>query len=174
MHSDIGPKKVVMVIAHRSFRDEELLIPKGELEKEGINVFVASTSLTDAVGKLGAVVVPDLLVKDIKLTDFDAIVFVGGIGCLAYWDDPLAHSLLKEAFSAGKIIAGICSGVVILARSGVLRCRKATVFPGDAKEIIDMGAEYTASLVERDGKIITASGPQAAEGFGRELASALR
>ena len=73
-------KKAVLVIAHEGFRDEELLDTKEALEKNGVAVKIASTELSEAKGKLGARVMPDMLFKDIKMKDFDAIVFVGGPG----------------------------------------------------------------------------------------------
>ncbi|MFA4989154.1 MAG: DJ-1/PfpI family protein [Candidatus Omnitrophota bacterium] len=167
-------KKVVLVIAHEGFRDEELLETKEALEKNGIEVKIASTELGEAQGKLGARVIPDRLFQDIKMEDFDALVFVGGSGAVQYWDDPRAHKLLKEAVLAGKVSAGICSAAVTLAKAGILKGKRATVFPGDSRELIANGANYTASHVERDGKIITADGPSSAGDFGEEIAKALK
>jgi protease I len=167
-------KKVVMVIAHENFRDEELLEPKAVLEQNSIEVKVASSELSTARGKLGAKVEPDILFKDINLADFDAIVFVGGQGGVQYWDDPTAHRLLREAVSSGKVAAGICSAAATLARSGILKGKKATVFPGDSQELIDNGANYTGLALERDGNIITAAGPHAARDFGEEIVKALK
>lgn len=163
-----------MVIAHQGFRDEELLEPKEVLEKNNITVKIASTDLTPAKGKLGARVKPDMLVKDIKADDFDVVVFIGGPGSVIYWDDPSAHKLLKEAVLSGKIAAGICGAAVTLARAGILKGKRATVFPGDSKALIEQGADYTANPVEKDGKIITASGPDAAYAFGEEISRALK
>jgi len=167
-------KSAVMVIAHTGFRDEELLEPKEVLEKNNIEVKIASTELTPARGKLGATVKPDILFKDVSTADFDAVIFIGGPGSRGYWNDPLAHKLLKEADSSGKIVGGICSAAVTLAKSGILKGKRATVFPGDSKELIDSGADYAANPLERDGNIITASGPAAAGAFGEEIAKALR
>ena len=61
-----------------------------------------------------------------------------------------------------------------MAKSGILKGKRATVFPGDSKELINNGANYTAAPVERDGNIITAAGPQAAGDFGEEIVRALR
>lgn len=162
-------KSVVMIIAHQGFRDEELLEPKGVLEKNNISVKIASTDLSQAKGKSGALIKPDILFKNIKLTDFDAIIFIGGPGSLGYWDDPLAHKLLKDAVSSGKLVAGICSAVVTLAKSGILKCKRATVFPGDFQELIDNGVNYTAAPLENDSNIITADGPKSARVFGEEI-----
>jgi protease I len=171
---EMAMKKAVMVIAHEGFRDEELFVPKKVLEKGGIEVKIASTALTPARGKLGGSSPVDMLLKDIRVLDFDAVVFIGGPGSVGYWDDPVAHKLLRESLSAGKITAGICSAAATLAKAGILRGRRATVFPEDAGVLIDNGAAYTATEVERDGNIITAAGPQAAEGFGEEVLKALK
>lgn len=167
-------KKAVLVIPHENFRDEELFDTKAALEKSGIQVKVASTALSEARGKLGAAIKPDLLFKDISMREFDALVFVGGPGSVVYWDDPLAHSLLKESAGSGKVSAGICAAGATLAHAGILKGKRATVFPGDAQELINNGANYTAKPVEVDGLIITADGPASAKSFGEEIARALK
>jgi protease I len=167
-------KKAVMVIAHTGFRDEELLDTKEVLEIEGITVSIASTELSEAKGKLGARAKPDILLKDVKAADFDAIIFVGGPGSIQFWSDSSAHKLLREALSVGKICAGICSASATLAKAGLLSGKRATVFPGDSAQLIANGANYTAKHVEVDGNIITADGPLAAKDFGREIAKSLR
>jgi len=167
-------KKAVMIIAHDGFRDEELLDTKSILEKNGVEVKVASTSLGAARGKLGARVDVDMLFSRVEAKDFDAVIFVGGPGSVQYWTDPAAHKLLQDAVNSGKITAGICSAAVTLARAGVLKGKRSTVFSGDSQELIDNGANYTAGHVEKDGNIITADGPSAAKDFGQEIVMALQ
>ncbi|HQA04190.1 MAG TPA: DJ-1/PfpI family protein, partial [Thermodesulfovibrio thiophilus] len=77
-------KKVLMIIASQNFRDEEFLTPKQIFEKAGFNVIVASSSLNTAKGTLGATVKPDILIKDVNVKTFDAVVFVGGPGAEEY------------------------------------------------------------------------------------------
>ena len=59
-------KKAVMIIAQNDFRDEELLKPKEILEKNGAAVTVASSSLKESTGMLGAKVKPDILFTTIQ------------------------------------------------------------------------------------------------------------
>jgi len=166
-------KKVVMIIAQDGFRDEELLEPKEILEKNGIEVKVASTSLSQAKGMLGAKVKPDILVSDINVRDFDAVIFVGGIGASQYWDDPIAHQLTLEAVNSNRIVAAICIAPVTLAKAGVLKGKRATVWSSEAGQLKAEGAKYTARPVEKDGNIITGSGPTAAREFAEEIVKAL-
>ena len=166
-------KKVVMIIAQDGFRDEELLQPKNFLEKQGIEVKVASTTLATAKGMLGARVKPDILVKDINVRDFDAIIFVGGMGASQYWYDPLAHKLAQDAVNTGKILGAICIAPVTLAEAGILKDKRVTCWSSEAGKLKAKGADYTALPVEKDGNIITASGPSAANQFAEEILKAL-
>lgn len=167
-------KKVAMVIPSYDFRDEELLGAKDILEKNGIEVKIASTTLGQVKGMLGAKVTPDILITDIKIKDFDAIVFVGGSGSSEYWDDPFAHKLAQDALKANRIVAAICIAPVTLANAGILKGKRATVFSSEAGQLKEKGANYTGQEVEKDGNIITASGPEAVREFGEELVKALK
>ena len=166
-------RKVVMVIAPQNFRDEELLQPKKVLTEKGAAVTVACASLETAKGMLGAEVKPDMLVSEIKPEDWDAIILVGGTGATHYFEDSSVHSMLNEAIKQDKIVGAICIAPVTLANAGILSGKKATVYSSEVQTLKDKGAECTGKDVERDGKIITASGPQAAEEFGNAIAQAL-
>jgi protease I len=162
-------KKAVFVIAEQVFRDEEYLVPKNLLEKAGIKVETASTTMKEAVGKLGARVQPDLLLSQINVEKYDALIFVGGGGAEQYFDDPTAHSLANSFLKAGKVLAAICIAPVILARAGLLKGKQATVYIDGAEELKRAGSIYTGNPVQTDGWIVTANGPEAAEGFGNEV-----
>lgn len=166
-------KRVVLIIAHKNFRDEEYNEPRAVLEGRGFQVTVASSSLETATGMLGAQVQPDILVSDIVVSDYAAIVFVGGAGAAEYWDDPTAHRVAQEAVAQGKVLAAICIAPVTLARAGVLQGKRATVFESATGEVQAGGATCTGESVVRDGLIITANGPGAARQFGETIAAAL-
>jgi protease I len=167
-------KKIVMIIASQNFRDEELLQPKNILTEKGAEVKVACASLETAKGMLGAEVKPDLLVSEIKPEDWDAIILIGGTGASQYWDDSSIHSMLNEAVKQNKIVGAICIAPVTLANAGILSGKKATVSGSETQKLADKGAVCTGKDVERDGNIITASGPQAAKEFGNAIAQALK
>lgn len=171
--TDATGKTVVMIISPQNFRDEELFDTKKALEGAGATVTVASTSLDEATGMLDGTATPDILVKDIKVADFDAVIFVGGGGASVYWDDPAAHAIAKETVTSGKILGAICIAPVTLAKAGVLKDKNATVWKSEKSKLEDAGATYTGAAVEVDGKIITANGPKAAKQFGRAIAEAL-
>jgi len=165
--------KALMIIAPNDFRDEELFQPKEILEESGIKVTVASRSLSSARGMLGGKITPDIKIDDVDVSNFDAIVFVGGRGASMYWDDSVAHKIARQAHSLNKVLAAICIAPVTLANSGLLKGKRATVWSSEATKIKLKGAIYTGKPLEKDGNIITASGPAAARDFGKEIVEAL-
>ena len=169
----LAGKKVVMIIAPQNFRDEELLEPKSVLTEKGVEVKVACASLETAKGMLGAEVKPDMLISDIKPDQWDAIILIGGTGASMYWEDISIHSMLNEAVKQNKIVGAICIAPVTLANAGILSGKKATVFGSEEGKLKDKGAECTGKDVQRDGNIITASGPPAAKNFGNAITQAL-
>ena len=166
-------KRAVMVIAPRMFRDEEYFQPEEILRSAGIGVTTASAVKGLCRGKLGAEVFAGTLVGEIDPAAYDAVIFIGGGGAACYVDDPAALSLARAAYAQGKLVCAICMAPLILAASGILKGKRATVFADDAPGLEKAGAVYTGGDVEIDGNIITASGPSAAEGFGKAIVRAL-
>ncbi|MDO9180889.1 MAG: DJ-1/PfpI family protein [Bacteriovorax sp.] len=162
-------KSVAMVIAEKNFRDEEYQRPKEVLEKAGIKVVTISTTISTVSGKLGLKVTPDLLLDQVNINDFDALIFIGGGGAEQYFDDSKAIKLAQEAAGKNKICGAICIAPVILANAGLLNHKKATVFQSEISKIKEKGAHYTNKKVVVDGHLVTANGPEAAEDFGEAI-----
>ncbi|MFA5362638.1 MAG: DJ-1/PfpI family protein [Candidatus Omnitrophota bacterium] len=167
-------KKAVMLIAQDGFQDDEFFRPKEVLEKNGIAVTVASSSLAEAKGMNGGKFTPQVLLSGVKAGDFDAVIFIGGSGAAQYLDDPQAHNLAQDAAVQGKIVGAICIASRILVNAGVLKGKRATVYPTEGDKLKAAGVIYTAMPVEIDGKIITADGPDSAVRFGEEIVKALK
>ena len=169
----IKGKKVLMIIASHNFRDEEYSIPRKILESAGATVICASSTLKPARGMLGMVVKPDILIEKVKPEDYDGFIFVGGVGASEYWGNPQVHSLIRKAVKMGKIVAAICIAPVTLAKAGVLKGKKATVWPSEKRELLKKGAIYTGKRVEVEKNIITADGPKSSSLFAEEIVKAL-
>ncbi|MGQ9788540.1 MAG: DJ-1/PfpI family protein [Candidatus Hadarchaeaceae archaeon] len=167
-------KKVLLIIAPENYRDEELFHTREELERAGVAITVASSKKGELQGMLGAKVTPDIVLDQVRVVDYDGIVFVGGSGSAVYFKDNKALLIAAEAFKKGKVVGAICIAPVILANAGVLKYKKATVFPGDyVQKITDGGAIYQEKPVVVDGKVVTANGPSSAREFGRAIAKLL-
>jgi len=168
-----SPKKVVMILAPDKFRDEEYREPRRILEARGCAVTVASSHKRPIRGMLGMAVTPDATLDEVAPREFDLVVFVGGSGAQAYFDDPRARAIAVETVEAQKPLGAICIAPTILANAGLLKGRSATVWESQAPALRAGGARYSGRPVERDGSIITADGPASAAAFGEELAKAL-
>ncbi len=177
-NTTLSGKKVVMVIAFRNFRDAEYFVPKGILEKAGAEVKTASNKIGVAIGAEGGDVVVDFLISDLNPADFDAVIFVGGPGCLENLDNEDSYRIAKETAANNKVLAAICVSPVILAKAGVLQGKRATVWSsimdkGPIKTLEEQGAIYIPRTVVIEGKIITGNGPAAANEFGEKIVEGL-
>jgi len=178
MPETLKGKKVAMIIAFRDFRDEEYFVPKETLKKAGVEIKTASNKMGRAIGADGGDVEVDLLVSEINPADFDAIVFIGGPGCLENLDNESSYRVAQETVSQNRVLASICISPVILAKAGVLEGRKATVWSSvmdrsSVRILKDNGAIYQDEDVVVDGKIITGNGPAAAKEFGQAILEVL-
>jgi protease I len=166
-------KRALMVIAPNDFRDEEFFDTKKVLEESEVEVIVVNSTGQPSKSMFGKIVSPDKNFYNVNSDDYDAIVFIGGQGTPAYFDNKQAQNLAKEFNESGKIVAAICIAPVILARAGILSGKKATVFPSGRNDIKAVGT-YTGNKVEKDDNIITGCGPEAAVDFGKAIVEALK
>ena len=100
-------------------------------------------------------------------------MLIGGVGATRYFFDKGVHALAKEAMDSGRIVGAICLAPVILANAGLLQNRNATVYPIKREDLRKRGARVQTDHLVLDGKLITADGPDAAEGFAAAVAAAL-
>ena len=171
-------KKIAMIIAFKDFRDEEYFKPRQIFEAAGADVKTVSNEKGTAIGADGGEVEVDLLVSEINPASFDAVVFIGGPGCLENLDNEDSYQVVKDTISQNKVLASICISPTILAKAGVLAGKRATVWtsPLDksaVRVLEDNGAIYEDKPVVIDGKIVTGSGPDAAEEFGKKIIQVL-
>jgi len=162
-------KKVLMVIAPKNFRDEELFKTRKVIEAAGHQVVLASTSVEPSTGMLGGKAKPDIVIDGVDASQYDAVVFVGGSGAAALLKHPAALSLARSAYAAGKLVAAICMAPGILANADLLKGKKATGWKGGHDLLKAKGAKLTKKRVVQDGRIITGSGPAAAQAFGEAI-----
>jgi len=166
---EIDNAKILMIIAPDRFRDEELFTPKKIFEEQHADVTIASSTKKKVRGMLGGTARPDIHYSKVKVEKYDAVIFVGGAGAAKYFDDETAHKIARKAVKEKKVLGAICIAPVILARAGVLKEKRATVWKSEKNKLKEMGAEYTGSDVEIDGDIITANGPKAAKKFAKAI-----
>jgi len=169
---------LILVIPTSGFRDKELIDTKDALQSKGFKCDIASKTGEMSIGADGLEVTPDITIKDaiIGIDMYEAVCFIGGPGTKEYFDDTGAHELVKRAIKKDKVMAAICIAPMILARTGVLDGKKATVWNEDENQSAyfrQRHINYTGDNVTVDGKIVTANGPDSARDFGLKIAELL-
>ena len=167
-------KPVLLVIAPKDFRDEELFVTQTELERCGLTTTIASSILGECEGSKGGKAIATIALSQINTDDYSTVVFIGGFGSRIFFDDASAIELAKNMHAAGNTVAAICVAPVILAKAGLLNHRKATVFSSEIETLESLGAHYTGMDVTVDGNIVTAYGPQSALRFAKRIAEQLK
>jgi putative intracellular protease/amidase len=85
----------------------------------------------------------DLLVSDIgTVKGYNAVIVLPGQSHANLIASPQVLALLREADSAGLIVAGFCRGVRVLAAAGIVQGRRITGHPDYAAEYRNAGAVY--------------------------------
>ena len=168
-------KRALLVIAQNGYQDKELAGTQNALLQAGFEVTIASKEEGVCIGKFGGTEEALLAMRDVDPVAYDILAFIGGPGAHALRDDPEAQLLATTRADSGKVLGAICIAPMILAAAGILRGKNATSWDDgegtQQKFLIEKGATYTGEPVTVDGLIVTANGPDAAEEFGRTLAS---
>jgi protease I len=161
--------KILMIIPPERFRDEELFLTREELEKAGNPIVIASTHKGICPGSRGGQAEAEITLDEVRIGDYEAVVFVGGGGSKLLFNNTLAQTIAREVCNQGKVVAAICLAPVILANAGLLKNKRATVAGTEARTIENHGAIYTGPGVTVDGNIVTANAPKASRGFGKKI-----
>jgi protease I len=152
------------------FDDEHLIRTRPHFERAGYTTFVASNTLKEIRGFHECYnhtpARPDLLLGDVHVADYDAILFAGSdAGATIFHNDPMVHQIAREAMEQGIVIAAVGDGPVILAKAGLLNGKTVTVVQNVPVNGIDDqwfhaieagGAIYTDQSPVRDGLLVTA------------------
>lgn len=168
--------KILMVIAFKQFRDEELVHPMQVFEAGGAVVDVASTETGVAEGMMGLKRDVTLTLDDVAGKTYDAVVVVGGGGSPEFlWDNVRLKEIVTRHHGMGRVVAAICLSSVVLAKAGLLKGVPATVWqsPESMKVFDECGVSFQNSPVVSSGKIVTGNGPTAAREFGEAVIKAV-
>jgi len=156
------------------FEEVEALSPVDLLRRAGVEVKVISLGEERNVkGARGVEVVADECIKDTKFDVLEGIVLPGGNpGFKNLEKSELLMIKAGEFLKTGKLLAAICGAPSILGKRGILKDRKATVYPG--MEELLKGANVSYESVVVDGNLITSRGCGTAIDFGLALVEYLK
>jgi protease I len=161
--------KVIMVRAPQYYCDEELFHIRAALAKKNVGLVIASTTTAEALGeRLGVKIKPDITIHEVDIKEFVGIVIGSGTGCKeSLWQDENLREIVKLAYAQNKFVAAGCNAPVVLARAGILKERRATVFSNNENimELKNAAAVYKNEPVVVDGNIITSRDLMALKDF---------
>jgi len=166
--------RVLLVIANSDFQDREYDAVRNILSESGCKVMVSNSSGNESVGVNGTRVKPDLVYSEARVSDFECLVLIGGPGAKEYFEEPQLRTLVRNFDYAKRVVGAICIAPVILANAGLLKGKRATVWPDERQKLVDKGAIVEDVPVQVDGNIVTANGPDAAQEFARKLVEVLK
>jgi protease I len=164
-----GPAVRVLILCADGFEDSELLVPRQRLADRGIEVDVASLERGPIAGKHGAEVDAGLAIHEVRCDDYDALLVPGGRAPERLRRDARALGVVRAFFAAGKPVAAICHGPLVLLSAGVLADRAATCTRSVASELAAAGVRYEDSEVVVDGNLVTSRKPSDLPAFVREI-----
>lgn len=171
---DQAPRaRAVFIIPTQAFHDDELFQTQRALDLAGVETVIASKRTGPIQGMLGNAAQAMLPLNQLRVDDFNAVIFVGGTGAQEYYEDPLVHSIAREAMQKQRLIGATSMAPTILAKAGVLVGYRVTGFVSQKETLQQAGAIYMGLPVERDRNLITSSGPMAAPDFARAVTAAL-
>jgi 4-methyl-5(b-hydroxyethyl)-thiazole monophosphate biosynthesis len=121
----------------------------------------------------GFSVIPDKLLSEIDIMQFDALAMPGGFEETGFYEDAYCEEFLdviRHFEASGKTIATVCVASLPLGKAGIINNRRATIYHsvnGTRKEELeDFGAIFVDNAVVIDKNLITSTGP----GTGIEVA----
>jgi len=123
----------IAVLLTDGFQDSEYFLPKAEMEKLGIATSVISLTrrpieIWSFFSRVGALDV-NRKIGEAKVEDYDGVLVPGGAKSPATLaESPEVLDFIRAVNNAGKMVASICRGSLLVATSGICAGRRMTGF----------------------------------------------
>ena len=137
------------------------------LEGDGSTQLVSCGYSKQIKSSFGQQFTADKTIEEINVADYTALALPGGFEEFGYYKqayDQRTLQLIHEFREQQKPIASICTGALALAKSGILKGKKATTYnnPIRRQALTDEGAQLATDTVVLDNNIITSCNPSTA------------
>jgi 4-methyl-5(b-hydroxyethyl)-thiazole monophosphate biosynthesis len=152
------------------FEDIEAFTVIDVLRRADIAIDTVGVPGTMIISKSGVRITTDKKFSEVNPEDYDGIIIPGGEENVKNLSNYLPLlSAIEKLNAKGKLIAAICAAPTILAKLGLLRDKKATIYPGLEKVLSYPRGEK----VVVDKNIITSQGPGTALEFALKIVEIL-
>lgn len=160
----------VMIPLAEGFEETETISVADVLRRAGIEVVLTGIPSTIVEGAHGIKVIADKKIDDLDTEKFDALVLPGGNpGYINLGKSKAVMDAITDFEEKGKLIGAICASPSLLAKTGILKERKATIYPGMEK---DIPRPRNGNVVEDD-NVVTSKGPGTALEFALKIVEIL-
>ncbi len=121
--------RAAIVIAPKEFKDETLARALGMFRRWGVDAVVVGFVNRECVGSHGAAVMPDMNLSTVRAEDFDVLFIADGEGVESYkiYEVTPLVDLVRAFAAENKIVAGVGSGVKVIAKANIIAGRKIAV-----------------------------------------------
>ena len=120
----------------------------------------------------GLILTPEMSIAEAP--ELDVLLVPGGYGQQQLMNDEEVLSLIRNHFTAGRLVFSVCTGALLCGAAGVLRGRQATTHWAAWNLLPYYGAIPVKSRVVVDGNLVTAGGVTAGLDAALVVASLLR
>jgi putative intracellular protease/amidase len=163
---------VLVVVPAADFGEQTLRYARSSLYNVHVGTRSVSTQMQDLIkGAYQDEFLVDDLISNASMEGYSGLVLVGGSGALSLADDPAVHKLVRDAMTAGKLVAAWGHSVAVLAKAGVLKGRRVTAHPAVRESVERAGAKCSTRQVEVDGNLVTGLDDTAGMRLGKALAA---
>jgi protease I len=168
--------KHVVILVGPGFEDLEFWVPLMRMQEGGADVTVvgieAGETYPSKSGGLSATA--EAGAADVNADRFDAVIVPGGWAPDKLRRYPAVTHLVRDIYQAGKIVASICHGGLVLISAGIVKGHRATGSEGIRDDLINAGATWTyKEAAFRDGNIVWGRVVPDIPFFCREVVAAL-
>lgn len=171
----------IALIATHGVEEMELVLPAWWLARRGARVEIVAPRQQPLAASRGLVLparaaeailsvslmenrrwfAVDRRVEDTRVEDFDSFFVPGG----AWNPDMLraskaVHALLRAALDAGRVVASMCHGPLVLVSAGLVRGRRATCYGAVQVDLANAGAVVLDAGAVADGNLVTGRAPR--------------
>jgi 4-methyl-5(b-hydroxyethyl)-thiazole monophosphate biosynthesis len=158
-----------LVLLADGFEEIEAVTIIDVLRRGQVAVTTASLGGKHVKGSHDIVVEADALLERVSVSDYDALVLPGGPAAKTLREDARAQATIKKAADGGKLVAAVCAAPTALEAAGVLRGKRAAVYPGCHLP----SAQVAEERVVEDGNVITSRGPGTSMAFALKVVERL-
>jgi protease I len=166
--------KRIAFLLDEGFEDLEFWVTVMRLREEGATVTaIGKDGGKEYSGKNALTATSDVGIKDVKASDFDAVVVPGGWAPDKMRRHDEIKRFVKEIYGAGKIVGLICHAGLVGISAGIVRGHKATGSLGIKDDLINAGATWVDEPAFRSGNIVWGRIVADIPAFCRELVAAI-